>query len=651
MAVSINQRGVVYEFGPFRLDVKERLLLRDGEPVSLMPKAFDILVLLVENSGHLVDKNEILSHVWHDSFVEEGNLAQNVYLLRHALADSRQQCSIETVRGRGYRFVGNVVESHSAELAVREQAALVLIDRHTESIAPPAFVVSRSNRSWPRFLALAVLVCALGAMSYFFLARNAAPESSFKAKSIAVLPFKALSNENMDEPLGLGMANSMIIKLSNLQQIPVLPTSTVFKYTGRETDPLIVGRELGVDAVLDGTIQRAGDRVRVTAQLLSVSDGKTLWSDKFDEQFSNIFAVQDSISERMAIALALQISGDEKKLLRKRYTEDTLAYQDYMRGLYFWNKRTEEGLRLSIQYFSDAVEKDPGFALAQAMLADSYALVGYYQYSLIPRKEAYQKARVAAQKALQMDETLSQAHIALATVKQFHDEDFDGAEASYRQAIALNPDSATAHHRYSQLLLLLGKLDDALIEIKLAHQLDPLSVAINNNLGYTLYLRRDYSQAEKFCQNAHETEPAAVQPLVNLGMIYEQRGMIDQAFTVLNKARTLAATNVAQSDVLQALGHVYAVSGKKDEARKVLQALTQLSKQEEEAQISKALVHSGLGEMDQAFQVLEVESKTWPAAPTIVTLDPRLDSLRSDPRYQELVKPPSPLSGELENEN
>ncbi len=649
MAVSINQRGVVYEFGPFRLDVKERLLLRDGEPVSLMPKAFDILVLLVENSGHLVDKNEILSQVWRDSFVEEGNLAQNVYLLRQAMADSRQQCSIETVRGRGYRFVGNVVES-SEEITAREQTALVVVDQQIENIAPPALVVSES-RLWPRLVALAVLVCALGAAVYFFVTKNATPENGFKAKSIAVLPFKALSNENLDEPLGLGMANSMIIKLSNLQQIPVLPTSTVFKYTGRETDPLIVGRELGVDAVLDGTIQRAGDRVRVTAQLLSVSDGKTLWSDKFDEKFSNIFAVQDSISERMAIALALQISGDDKKLLRKRYTDDTLAYQDYVRGLYFWNKRTEEGIRLSIQYFSDAVEKDPGFALAQAMLADSYALVGYYQYSLFPQKEAYQKARVAAQKALQMDETLSQAHIALATVKQFYDKDFDGAEESYRQAIALNPDSATAHHRYSQLLLVRGRLDDALIEIKLAQQLDPLSVAINNNLGYTLYLRRDYSQAEKFCRKAHETEPAAVQPLINLGMIYEQRGMIDEAFTVLNKARTLAATSVAQSDVLQALGHVYAVSGKKDEARKVLQALTQLSKQEEEAQLSKALVHSGLGEIDEAFQVLEVESKTWPATPTVVTLDPRLDSLRSDPRYQELVKPPGPLSGEMDNEN
>ncbi|HEY7544673.1 MAG TPA: winged helix-turn-helix domain-containing protein, partial [Blastocatellia bacterium] len=435
MAASITQRGVIYEFGPFRLDVKERLLLRDGDTVPLMPKAFDILALLVENSGHLVDKNEILSQVWPDSFVEEGNLAQNVYLLRQALADAKDQCSIETVRGRGYRFVGKVTESRSEEIAARDHA-LVIIEPKVETVAPPSFAISEKSRLWPRFVALAVMVLALGAAIYFFVTKNSTTEENrFKAKSIAVLPFKALGNENSDEPLGLGMANSMIIKLSNLQQIPVLPTSTVFKYTGRETDPLVVGRELGVDAVLDGTIQRDGDRVRVTAQLLSVSDGKMLWSDKFDEQFSNIFAVQDSISERMAIALALQISGDEKKLLHKRHTEDALAYQDYVRGLYFWNKRTEEGLRRSIEYFSEAVEKDPGFALAQAMLADSYALVGYYQYNILAQKEAYQKARIAAQKALQMDATLSQAHIALATVQQFYDKDFDGAESSYQQAI------------------------------------------------------------------------------------------------------------------------------------------------------------------------------------------------------------------------
>jgi TolB-like protein/DNA-binding winged helix-turn-helix (wHTH) protein/Flp pilus assembly protein TadD len=652
MAVRLQGSGI-YEFGSFRLDVRERSLSRNGEPIPLMPKAFDILVTLVCNSGHLVDKTELLARVWPDSFVEESNLTQNIYLLRQALGeDSRQECSIETVRGRGYRFIGPVTEVRlPVPPAQDEENQLSTLPQviQPRPVEPPRFsLIGHRHRAT---IAAAFLgVIALGLTLYFLRAKNDSVPPKMKAKSIAVLPFKALGSESYDEMLGLGMADATIVKLSKLQQIPVLPTSTVFKYTGREGDPLATGRELGVDAVLDGTIQHAGDRIRVTAQLLSVADGKLIWSDKFDEKFSNILAVQDSISERMAIALALEITGDEKKLLRKRYTDSTEAYEDYVRGLYFWNKRTEEGIRLSIKYFGDAVEKDSGFALAQALLADSYVLVGYYEFAIMPQREAYQRGRAAAIKALEMDDTLAEAHIALAAIKQFQDEDFEGAEASYRRALALSPDSATAHLRYSQLLLARGRVDEALAEIKMAQQLDPLSVAINNNLGYTLYLHRDYNKAEQYCQKAHETEPAAVQPLINLGMIYEQKGMIEEAVSVLNKARPLVANEAAQSDLLQALGHVYAVAGKKGEARKVIQELSELAKVEENAQFYRALVHTGLGEMDEAFQLLEEDSKSWSTTPTTLILDPRLDQLRSDPRYAELFKPAGPVSALRANE-
>jgi TolB-like protein/DNA-binding winged helix-turn-helix (wHTH) protein len=405
-----NPTAGVYEFGPFRLDVEERLFSKDGEPVPLMPKSFDLLALLVRNSNHLLDKNELLNQVWPDSFVEESNLAQNIYLLRQALANgSHQECSIETVRGRGYRFNGNVVEilPDRLMLTAPDQASLAAMQEASLEKGLPRISSSPGRLQVRTFTLAAIALAAIALASgvYFLFSRDRAPVAC--AKSIAVLPFKPLGIESNDELLGLGMADAMIIRLSNLQQIPVLPTSAIFKYTGRETDPLAAGRELGVEAVLDGTFQHAGDRVRVTAQLLNVSDGKLIWSDKFDEKFSDIFAVQDSISERMAIALALKISGDERKLLRKRYTENAEAYQDYARGIYFWNKRTEEGIRRSIKYFSDALEKDPGFALAQAMLADSCALVGYYQYSIFSRKEAYQKARAAASKALEMDESLA----------------------------------------------------------------------------------------------------------------------------------------------------------------------------------------------------------------------------------------------------
>jgi len=649
MAVSFNQDTQIFDFGPFRLDVRERLFLKNGEPVQLMPKAFDILVVLIRNNGHLVDKSELLKEVWPDSFVEEGNLTQNIYLLRQALGEeTRPACNIETVRGRGYRFVGEVrevlhIEPITSLVEVPQQEAARIEPVAGSDVIENRQIAFPSNSSrrwlWARTLIGILLILGSVTFSYFLWSRNSAEtdQSGIKARSIAVLPFKAIGVEDDDELLGLGMADATIIKLSNLQQIPVLPTSTIFKYTGRERDPLTVGRELGVEAVLDGTVQHAKDRVRVTVQLLRVSDGKTLWSDKFDENFSNIFAVQDSISERLAQTLALKITNDNKKHLTKRYTEDTEAYQSYLRGLYFWNKRTQEGVELAIKYFDEAITKDPDFALAHALLADSYVLIGYYEYGRLNPDQAYEKGKQAASKALELDDTIAEAHVALAMIAQFYDHNQIAAEESYRRAISLNPDSATVHHRYSQFLHERGRFEESLAEIRLAQQLDPLSIAISNNLGYALYFRREFDQAEKYCQKAHEAEPRAAQPLIILGLIYEQKGKYDEAISTLNKAREVSGPTAVYSDLLEALGHVYAKSGRRQEAQKVLQQLDQLSKQNEDAQLSKAVVHTGLGEINQAFEALEKTSKSWDTPPVNLILDPRLDELRADPRYQELV--------------
>lgn len=650
MAVSFNQGSQVFDFGPFRLDVKERLFFKNNEPVQLMPKAFDILVVLVRNNGHLVDKGDLLKEVWPDSFVEEGNLTQNIYLLRQALGEeTRHQCSVETVRGRGYRFVGNVREVFeiapvSALIEIPQEKALAEKEIIPETVRLEkslAAQVASSSRKWLWARTLLGILLIVGSISFSYYLWSKSPadieQSGIKAQSIAVLPFKALGVEKDHELLGFGMADATIIKLSNLQQIPVIPTSTIFKYTGRDLDPVAVGRELGVEAVLDGTVQHAKDRVRVTVQLIRVADGKTLWSDKFDENFSNIFAVQDSISERMAKALALKITNDNKKLLTKRHTEDTEAYEAYRRGLYFWNTRTQEAVMLAIKYFNEAIAKDPEFALAHALLADSYVLVGYYEYNLYPPDEAYQKGKAAALKALELDESIPEAHVALAMIAQFYEQNTIAAEDSYRRAISLNPDSATVHHRYSQFLHERGRFEESLAEIRLAQQLDPLSIAISNNLGYALYFKREFDQAEKYCQKAHEAEPRAAQPLIILGLIYEQKGKYEDAISTLNKAKNISGLGAVNSDLLEALGHVYAKSGRKLEAQKVLQQLDQLSKQNEDAQLSKAVVHTGLGEINEAFEALEKNAKSWDSPPAALILDPRLDELRSDPRYQELI--------------
>jgi TolB-like protein len=320
-----------------------RLLLRNGKAVPLAPKVFETLVILVESSGHTLEKDELMKRLWPDTFVEESSLAQNIFQLRKALKEGRSgRRYIETVPKRGYRFSADVRKIMQSD----DEAA----------------------SSYPT--------------NGRFLIKE--DETGLAVKSLVVLPFKPLGeNESVDEYLGLGMADATIIKLSGLRQLVVVPTSTMFKYAWRKNDPQAVGRKLGVDAVLQGTIQRAGERVRVTVQLISLNDGKTVWSGKFDEHFTDIFAVQDSISEQVAGALALRITGAERRHLRKRYTENTEAYQAYLMGLFFWNKKSKEGLNKALEYFQQAIEKDPNYALAYAGLADSYFWIAYSEFDTL----------------------------------------------------------------------------------------------------------------------------------------------------------------------------------------------------------------------------------------------------------------------------
>src|SRR6266498_2326675 len=301
-----------YEFGPFRLDARERLLLHDEEIVPLSPKTFDMLVALVENSGHLLEKNELMQTLWPDTFVEEGSLAQNISLLRKALDESESQKFIETVPRRGYRFVASVRKT---------------------------------------------------------------------IKSIAVLPFKSLGIDGGDEYLGIGIAETLTTRLSSLKLLTVRPTSAVLKYVSSEKDTVVAGRELEVDSVLEGSIRRLGKRIRVTARLVSVPDDSVLWADKFDENFTDIFKVEDSISGKVAEALALKLSGEQQKGLTKRYTDNAEAYQLYLKGRYFWNKRTEDGFNRGIAQFKQAVEKDSSYGLAYAGLADSYIGLTFYNFA------------------------------------------------------------------------------------------------------------------------------------------------------------------------------------------------------------------------------------------------------------------------------
>jgi DNA-binding winged helix-turn-helix (wHTH) protein/TolB-like protein/Flp pilus assembly protein TadD len=647
-----------YEFGPFRLDVAERLFLKNEAPVALTPKAFQMLVVLVERSGHLVEKDELLKELWRDQFVEESNLSQNIYLLRKALGEGPDEHQyIETVPRRGYRFIADVREVCAEDdgdeteivLEKRTSARIVIeedgpedesAEGKLERMSVPALSAPvGARRSFKRGTILLLLVtgcAAVAALLYLWLSQAGKPSvKGSVAGSIAVLPFKPLGAESGDELLGLGMADATIIKLSNLQQLPVLPTSAIFKYTGREHDPAAIGQELGVETVLDGTVQHAGDRVRVTVQLISLRQGRTLWSGKFDEQFTNIFAVQDSISEQVAQALALQLTADERKHLTKRYTENTEAYQSYVMGLYFWNKRTKDGLNRAVDYFQQAIERDANYALAYAGLADAYHLIVYYGYETSSPAETYKKAQAAATKALALDDTLAEAHTAMAMIQANYERDAAASESSLRRAISLNPSYATAHQRYAWVLLGSGRLDEAILEMRRARQLDPVSLTINAALGSMYNFARQYDEAIRQLQRTLAMDPNFSLARYNLGLAYAHKGMYEQSIAEFQRAQQLDPDT---TDAVEALGYVYAVTGRKNEARKVLAELQETAKRREVSRYHIALIYAALGKKDQAFEWLERAAADHSLQAIYLRFDPQLDMLKADPRFNDFLR-------------
>ena len=379
--------------------------------------------------------------------------------------------------------------------------------------------------------------------------------------------------------------------------------------------------------------------MRVTVQLISVLDGRPIWAEKFDEKFTDVFTLQDSISERTAGALKLRLTADEKRQLSRHYTEDNEAYQSYVRGIFFWNKRTEEGLMRGVEYFKQAIEKDPDYALAWAGMADAYAVSGYMDYKSLPAENAYQNARDAATRAIEIDPTVAEAHNALSIVKAYRDGDFYAAEEEVKKAIALQPNNATAHQRYAIYLRDQARLDESLKEVQYAHQLDPLSPTIGSNLAYVYYLKRDYEQAERQCQKVLETEPDYFQTLIALGMTYQQQGRFQEAIALLERVkRQTRGKGGVYLNVLETLGTAYAQAGLRRGAERIILELKALPEDKDTVAFYQALVYGGLGETDKAMTLLEAISDSWDSLPVGLMLDPRFDRLRADYRFGGLAK-------------
>ena len=645
-----NQFKGFYEFGDFQLDPTERQLRRDGRTLPLTPKAFDVLLMLVENGGHMLRKEEFLEKVWSEQFVEEKNLADNISVLRKLLGDDpRNPTFIETVPRLGYRFVADVREVHEngADVLVAESVrARVLIEEEddsspglTEGVTPASALPALSGKKRHTFTILVAGCAALAvalAIYYFAHRRTMRPIQPQQFKSLAVLPFKSLGpTTEEDNYLGLGMADALITKLSNLHHIVVRPTSAVLRYQNAPPDLVAIGREQQVDALLDGKVQRAGERVRVTVQLVRASDGAPLWADTFDEKFTDIFAVQDAISARAVEALSVRLSGEERSLLAKRYTESAEAYQLYLRGRYHWNRRTADGINKAVEYFSQAIRSDPAYALAYAGLADSYSLLP--EYADAPFHESMAQAKAASLKALDIDNTLAEAHVSLAYVK--HSEwDWAGVEDEYRRGLALNPNYATGHQWYSEYLVFTGRLDEAMEEIKLAQRLDPLSLIINNRVGMTSYYMRQYDEAIEQLRKTLEFDPDFILTHIFLHASFIEKGMYPEAIPHLAKGFFHDYSPEEKTRIEAVLTSAYEASGEKGLWEKLRDILKSAKKRDYNYPYSMAETYMRLGDKDEAFLWLQKAADVRHPGVATLKVEPAMDGLRTDPRYAELLR-------------
>lgn len=652
------QKNTLYRFGPFQLDPLKRLLLREGEIVQLAPKVFDTLLVLVESSGSVVEKAKLMDMVWPDCFVEEINLTVNISALRKILGESLDEHKyIVTVPRRGYSFVADVREVSDHEISLlrnapfedeagepdeRNEAGTIAPDVDKEltdqssplehiEIVPPQAPSSRARfRRHLITLSVYIAVILVIVLGLWFLLSDRLSERQnlVIGKSIAVLPFKVLGSQDQ-EYLELGMADAVITRLSNLDQITVRPTSAILKYENLQNDHLVAGRELEVDTVLSGMVQRFGDEVRVTVQLVRVSDGVTVWAGEFERSFTDLFSVQEAIAKQVVGALMLRLTPTEDAQISKQYTHNSQAYQMYLKGRYYWNRRTAKGLDKAIECFSLAVEIDPQFALAFVGLADCYVLISDYGYT--SPKRSYPKAKAAVTNALKIDDSLAEAHTSLAYILLFYDWDFAGAEQEFNRAIELNPNYATARHWYSLCLIVKGQISESRAEMDRALELDPVSLVINSALGIHFHYLRQYEQALKQYSKVLEMDPNFARAVNNMGLTYEQIGKYEEAIAALKRSDGIL------SAPSPALAHAFAASGKVTEARKILVELKELSKRSFVSPTRIAMIYTRLGEKDKAFEWLDKAFEERDGVLVYLNLEPRFDNLRADPRFVELV--------------
>jgi TolB-like protein/DNA-binding winged helix-turn-helix (wHTH) protein/Tfp pilus assembly protein PilF len=640
-------------FNGFTLDLTRGCLQRGAQEIKLRPKPFEVLKYLVENPGRLINKAELIQSIWPDTAVTDDSLVQCLIEVRRALGDDTQQI-IKTVQRRGYIFdrpvsdnvsiapVTTVTEETGVQIIIEEEETNghgVIKTTESATTLGAGLISARRATSFQhlakalkqhRWIAtFAVITVALAAAAAVYFNR---PVEA--VDSIAVMPFVNVSGDPNTEYLSDGISDNIIDRLSQLPNLKkVIALNSVLRYKGKQTDPQTVGRELNVRVVLMGRLVQRGDEVSLSMELIDVRDNKHLWGGQYDRKLADIGTVQSEIAQDISERLRLQLSGEEKQQLTRRYTENSEAYQLYLMGGYYRRARTEKGLQKSVECFEQAINKDPNYAPAYAGLASTYALIGYT--GILPPKEARQKLEWATLKALELDDKLPEAHSMMAIVRRL-DLDWRAGEEEDKRALELDPNSAGAHQNYAYHLQTAGRFDEAMLHLKRAQELDPLSLILGANIGSLLYVMRQHDQAVEQLQKTIEMDPNFAPAHNRLERAYLAKGMYEAAIAEQKKTIALDPP-MGRWRRTSDLGYAYAVAGQRAEAQKILSELQELSKQRYVAPFNFALIYVGLGDKEQAFAWLEKAYQEYPLSLDSIKVDPELDTLRSDPRFTDLL--------------
>jgi len=624
----MNRENQIFEFGRFRLDAAEYLLFREEIPIPLEPQVFKTLLVLVENAGHLIEKGTLMDEVWEGSVVEEGNLVRNISLLRKALGEGANgEKYIETIPKRGYRFVAEVRKPGEQGNAADEPEP----KGSAGATAWRSLRVPRIART--SIVASMILGFVLLLVGFIYWTRGRTEEAKNSVRtSVAVLPFKTAGGES-DELLEIAMAEALISKLDAFPQLVVRPLGVVRRYAGLDYDSLAAGRELGVDVVLESTLDKTPDKFRVTTRLLRVRDGVELWSHSSSEPRSTLLVLQNLLSERVAQALVNRLNPEERRMLGKQNTENAEAYQLYLKGRFFLEKVTPDDVKKSIGYFQQAIDKDSNFALAYCGLCASYTLLGHLR--VLKPDETFPAAKAALARAFEIDQNLSEAHAQMGFISLHYDYDWPRANKEFQRAIELNPNSPMAHHGRAFYLAAMDRTDEAVAEIKRAVELDPVSLNLNADEGVILLYARRSDDAIDQLKKTFEMGESYSLAARYLARVYGHKRMEKQAFAEYQKwAGLLGGSEADQARAAKA----FSVSGLDGYYRGELNRLERLQRQRYVPAFDIARLYALLGDRDSTFEWLGRALEEHSFAIPLLKVDPDFDNVHADPRYSDLIR-------------